>query len=458
MSMRSETVNAGDVGPDIRRRIAPHLGRLGRSRLRAILLCHEEGFMLAGWSVRAFLPGTEPRPEPEIRFASAAFVERWLDDDTSLLDALDALTSTNPPHCLGSGIVCLPEPRPARRVTHPGEANAGLPAGTLWSFEGQNLQGKFPRIGDAPLFAADEPLVARPSVRAAAWTEIRRAAPDWHQLEWFSQVSVPETRARISAARRAAKDTVEFTIERLGGYEGELALKVSSWQSGGTDEVCEGAPVAGGVVQVPLFDRATDLLAVLVDSDGSLLDFHEETGGWLSGTSRVLASSGRNDGRPASIADLARDGESDSVEFKPFVRLGRGEAKRDELVKTAAAFANCGGGTILLGVSKSGRIEGIDSDLGKEQRTAKVYREELANYIREELHPTPQVTCHVESLGDRTVVRVIVLPVSERPCVVSRTNEVLVRRGATNRAPEREELVRLCERRARPGGVLGVYS
>ena len=67
------------------------------------------------------------------------------------------------------------------------------------------------------------------------------------------------------------------------------------------------------------------------------------------------------------IAQVARAGESESLEFKSSARWNMRTGRRDEamenvVVKTVAAFLNSFGGTLLLGVEDAGTIIGPAPD------------------------------------------------------------------------------------------------
>ena len=67
------------------------------------------------------------------------------------------------------------------------------------------------------------------------------------------------------------------------------------------------------------------------------------------------------------IAEVAKRGESDSLEFKSSARWNMRAGKRDEametvIAKTVAAFMNSGGGTLLIGVDDDGRLIGLGPD------------------------------------------------------------------------------------------------
>lgn len=69
----------------------------------------------------------------------------------------------------------------------------------------------------------------------------------------------------------------------------------------------------------------------------------------------------------ASVPDLLALGESDRVEFKSTARVNLRTGSRDErmeqvIAKTACAFLNADGGTLLIGVDDHGTPLGLDAD------------------------------------------------------------------------------------------------
>ncbi|NQE46751.1 hypothetical protein C5S31_12090 [ANME-1 cluster archaeon GoMg2] len=85
---------------------------------------------------------------------------------------------------------------------------------------------------------------------------------------------------------------------------------------------------------------------------------------------------------PNDIETLIKKGESQYIEFKDSLGLRKGTGE------TASAFSNTKGGTILIGISDSGKAIGID--VGK--RTL----EDLANYLKMNTDPQvyPEINLH----------------------------------------------------------------
>nr|WP_285236536.1 ATP-binding protein [Sphingobium sp. BHU LFT2] len=70
---------------------------------------------------------------------------------------------------------------------------------------------------------------------------------------------------------------------------------------------------------------------------------------------------------PANVSELIAGGETGAVEFKSTLRINLHTGQQDEkmhlsALKTMAGFLNAKGGTLLIGVSDSGEVLGLDAD------------------------------------------------------------------------------------------------
>ena len=112
----------------------------------------------------------------------------------------------------------------------------------------------------------------------------------------------------------------------------------------------------------------------------------------------------------SELADLLARGEGGTVEFKRSLTkdVGRG----------LCAFANAGGGTVLLGVSDAGKIVGVADHNRLKSRVLSTARS-----------ADPPVEVEVESVGD--VLRVIVPPQKRKP--YSFGGRFFMRDGASSR-------------------------
>jgi hypothetical protein len=142
--------------------------------------------------------------------------------------------------------------------------------------------------------------------------------------------------------------------------------------------------------------------------------------------------------------DIAR-GERDTVEFKPFAHDSN---KQNEIVKSVVAFANTDGGRVYVGVRDDGQPEGRGALKGAKLDTMLA---SLRKLIHDNIKPVPVADYRSAELAGEPICIVEVAP---GPYVYStHANEILVRKGSTNRRPDptAELAPLLASRRAAPG-------
>ena len=153
------------------------------------------------------------------------------------------------------------------------------------------------------------------------------------------------------------------------------------------------------------------------------------------------------------IAQVAKAGESESLEFKSSARWNMRTGRRDEamenvVVKTVAAFLNSFGGTLLLGVDDAGTLIGLAPDFSTlKQPDADRYELWLRDLWRTRLGTTaaalPGVDFAPTPDGTAQVCRVTVPP-SPRPVYASakgQGTELWVRVGNSTRRLEVDDAV-----------------
>ena len=126
--------------------------------------------------------------------------------------------------------------------------------------------------------------------------------------------------------------------------------------------------------------------------------------------------------RDTATEHLIVGGESKLVEFKQTARVNVHTHKRDPVlelmvIKTVAGFMNAEGGSLLIGVTDTGEVSGIEADLktlGRKQ-TADGFALWLNNLLDKALGPTAAslVRISFESHADETLSRVDVAPGKE---------------------------------------------
>jgi len=101
------------------------------------------------------------------------------------------------------------------------------------------------------------------------------------------------------------------------------------------------------------------------------------------------------------LKELTHRGESQSLEFKESLKL------KDEIGEAVSAFSNSDGGIVVVGVSDSGGIPGVD--IGKNTL------EELANYIKRNTDPQIFPCIKVVEAEDKKVIFIDVAGRQEKP-------------------------------------------
>lgn len=159
--------------------------------------------------------------------------------------------------------------------------------------------------------------------------------------------------------------------------------------------------------------------------------------------------------RSCSVQELITDGEGPKIEFKETLDVNlKTNQKHPKAVlstlKTIAAFLNTEGGTLLIGVSKSGESKGLDRDynLCGRDKNKDGLEQKLRNLVATRLNPFPLGKLFIrfeQTLG----VEVCVVNVEsiDKPEYVAIGNEIYVRDGNVTRMLERHDRERWIAKR-----------
>jgi hypothetical protein len=134
--------------------------------------------------------------------------------------------------------------------------------------------------------------------------------------------------------------------------------------------------------------------------------------------------------RPASIEDIIAAGENDTVEFKSSLRWdyerGVVNKKLEEVVaKTAAAFANTEGGTLLIGVDDDGGILGLENDYASLSGDRDKFEVHLRNLLTRQFgvpFVSQRVAISFPVLDDNEICQMEIGP-SAAPLIVKATGD-----------------------------------
>ncbi len=316
------------------------------------------------------------------------------------------------------------------------------------------LTGKSPGVGEVRL--PDGPFVGTdPAFHARS---VGEAAAKWLHDPGFLganastnqyRILIPDRRAYIEGLR-AEGNEVEVTVSQASPVPLYCAFQATDLDGDHSEGVL---PVKDGKVAINLVRSVRTLAIDLFDGEGQCLDRYEEDGLWAS-WGRTLFNEDRRRADPR-YADLRRDlqqGEGEHCEFKPYIDLAPRRPKSHELLESAAAFANARGGSIYIGVTDDATVEGVDLAFpGATRKRFKddlpAMRDEYARLVRrvlsEEVSPPITVTLEWVSHAELWVLRVGIVEGAQKPHTIVEDGEIRIRRGASNRRPDRVELQQL---------------
>lgn len=183
-------------------------------------------------------------------------------------------------------------------------------------------------------------------------------------------------------------------------------------------------------LEVDLDDRPTFASVALVSKrTGEMLHIKsfEEGRGWQDPD--VICETSQQE-----IEQMLLVGESETLEFKERIEKGT----HSKLAKTAVAFANTKGGTIVIGVDNDHQVVGCET---------KGLGDMVTNVLRSHCDPPPTIETEVVQYLDKPVFLVKVSQSRDRVHTL-KDRGPFIRANGTNRAPTADELARLCSRNA----------
>jgi len=178
----------------------------------------------------------------------------------------------------------------------------------------------------------------------------------------------------------------------------------------------------------------------LAKAQGLLSEVKEKYAAHLERCKRILEKP-PSYWRSNRILQLIAQGESHTLEFKETLEHDtRQNQQNRELnkatLKTIAALLNAEGGTILIGVSDSGEVKGINCDLQYVRGNNRDgFEQKLRSLINDRFDPSPLgfIDIGFEELAEGTACRVNVRPANT---IIHLDNEVYIRDGNVTRKLE----------------------
>lgn len=202
-------------------------------------------------------------------------------------------------------------------------------------------------------------------------------------------------------------------------------------------------PVVGETTSFHVEGPADELDVWLMSDDGEVLDRYSEGpayASWGRENSVYNGSAALDRDWPAVVA-LIEGGESQRVEFKPYVRLSPPDPKSIELAIAACAFANSLGGSILIGVTNHGLSKGVDGEwlkaYGKDCKhdlecLRNAYARDVRHLLREKLVPEVSLSFTWHQVALHEILEVRVGPSNTLVSLIE-SGDIFKRVGATSR-------------------------
>ncbi|MHB1254495.1 MAG: AlbA family DNA-binding domain-containing protein, partial [Candidatus Humimicrobiaceae bacterium] len=138
------------------------------------------------------------------------------------------------------------------------------------------------------------------------------------------------------------------------------------------------------------------------------------------------------------IKELINGGESKTVEFKEDF------PQKNQISKTACAFANRAGGYIVIGVNDRGGVKGLSNDLLDE------YLDRISNIVHDSVYPMLIPELYTYKIDNKNVIVVQVYPGNMPPYYIKSDGKLkgtYVRVGKTNKQADSEMIQELERRR-----------
>lgn len=260
-----------------------------------------------------------------------------------------------------------------------------------------------------------------------------------HSLTHNYRIRIPDRRAKL-VALEADDQRLTVTIER-NTLEPLHCCVIPISFSGQSHQLVKKVEATQSMFEFPFSVQAIQVWVTL--DDGYPLDHYNESptrASWGSDKSLYNAPP-RTGALLHAITDALNGGETETVEFKPYIKLRQRDKKADELWKVVCAFANANGGDLYIGVNDYGEPIGIDRDLrteygkdcsGDVQSMQDAYVRDLKKLLNEGLAPAAMPEFKWHDIAHRLVLQACVHRSSTLVHLIV-NGEMFKRIGATNR-------------------------
>jgi Schlafen, AlbA_2 len=269
---------------------------------------------------------------------------------------------------------------------------------------------------------------------AAAWTGMPGYEGDVQPRHQMYSV-IHDPRAHFSDGRHSGLQ-IEIEVTALPTLQGDLYCGVSAKDFNGVPYSLF-APVKESRAIFTLPTQCREIEALLINGEGYWFDRLIENEYFCNTPFSLLGLFHRSkDAKSQDLLQALARGEGEYIEFKEWLPPEREHSKSYELLKTACAFANTGGGVLYIGVTDELEICGVSRELHrwkpkmKSEELRALYATEISRLIDQGVSPPIRISVEWVSHAGFHVLRVDI-PASVVPNhYIVESNHTFVRRGA----------------------------
>ena len=254
-----------------------------------------------------------------------------------------------------------------------------------------------------------------------------------HQYEGYVLLFLPEIRAYFQELKYE-QGSIYIDVDKKDDSIEDLKVKGAVEIGGESANIDVLVHEGKCETKVPFFPEKAKLY--LIGKDNTVFDYYIETPYKRNHGVGLLKNASTKPEAQAKVESAVQSGEGETIEFKPYIKLG--DQKLNEVVKTVIAFTNTRGGTIFMGISDSCELKGVAQDLLKNDKDGGSIKEKQKKYIGG-LKQKIADRLNFSTLSIGVVVvrgkRVIMIDVEQGGsdvCCEVFTNKAYVRRGSNS--------------------------
>lgn len=284
------------------------------------------------------------------------------------------------------------------------------------------------------------------------YPDIHEAARDWLLLAQYHGFNdgrhgqiifmLPEARAFISTSRFTDSVNLELSVEGSETGVRQLCVQGAYWIGKAIHQLTADVVHMKAYVTIP--KNASRIEIFLIDQDGAVFDYIKQSE-FSSDPETGFGSRLKRLSRESRVREAALEGEGTKIEFKPFIfpdkpaKDGAPRSKLEEIILTAAAFANAEGGCIYMGIEDDCSISGIQGNLQvwsksvPDEAAIQSYLGLIKTKIKDRIAGDIDVQVSHVDVDGAIVALIEIARAKNRPVGIHQCDHIYMRSSSTNR-------------------------